>query len=1018
MKTALRKALPLLLCLILCICLSPAAGAEELSVTDAAVFDASGISINTVTFPDYNFRNYVLNRLDLDRSTTLSENEISRVGSLGLGNMSISDLKGIEYFTNLHQLYCQQNALKSLDVRALRNLEVLYAWGNQLEALDVSQNPYLTVLALSMNSIEELDVSNNPYLQYLFVNNNKLREIDISALPYLVDFNCSSNYLTELNVSGNSALVFLSCEGNQLSSLNLNHQYLGRLYCAFNPLSELNISQCPELLEVVRNGSRTEAVTSAGYRHITYTGSKTETTEDGEYPYCVHYSADTVLSTQPNVTVTYNANGGYGSMNPQTVTSGQALMLSPNTFSRANYAFSHWNTKPDGSGISYANEGTVFPTASMTLYAQWVKNYYSVNYNSNGGGGVMGLNTVFKGLSTTVRENEFNAPSYSKVFSEWNTSPDGTGISYQPGDPIWSDDIPSDITLYAIWVDKLTIYYYPGSGSGVSQIQEVPRGTPVNLSAFNSLGFTAPENMTFAYWTDNYGSRYFNGQEIYPTTDLRLTAVYGETINITYNANGGTLKSGSQTGISLRTKAAKNVDYRLYTQEYLSLTRSGYEFLGWALGPSAALPKAGWEVYSEPIVVPEGFSQDTTIYAVWNQLGFEGTVTISGSLTDMASDGLVGETLTADVTNETKFFDYEYQWLRDGMPINGAFMQTYIVTAEDYGRTITCRVSAYGADPSTKYSVNYKEIRIGAAYKEIDIVNNAPEDEDDYFYGLTENMSYTFNSTNPRDRKPVSNPSSNLVIVNGVLAFRFTQQGTYRFYDVIDKTDLTKGSLIATVEVRNWYTLDYEITNISDHGSVGSGTVQMKNGSTVLYMSSNIKDSSGNTIIKGNGANTWLVREGASTDLKITVRPGSNSYAFVYLSGAELFRTGTEQTVSLGSLTGPEHYDIVFLQINNMPKFDIALTLPASLTELEEEAFAGGAFSYVVVPAQVTKIGSRAFADCRNLQYIEILGMNVEIAPDAFEHVSKLTIFYPYGSNVSDYTAQPGTSITFTPIYR
>ena len=39
------------------------------------------------------------------------------------------------------------------------------------------------------------------------------------------------------------------------------------------------------------------------------------------------------------------------------------------------------------------------------------------------------------------------------------------------------------------------------------------------------------------------------------------------------------------------------------------------------------------------------------------------------------------------------------------------------------------------------------------------------------------------------------------------------------------------------------------------------------------------------------------------------------------------------------------------------------LRLPAALTEIEEEAFAGGAFQGVIVPEGCESIGTRAFAD-------------------------------------------------------
>ena len=68
-------------------------------------------------------------------------------------------------------------------------------------------------------------------------------------------------------------------------------------------------------------------------------------------------------------TVTFNANGGTGSMAAETASVPTALTA--NSFTRAGYTFSGWNTATDGSGTAYA-DGAVYPfTASATLYAQW-----------------------------------------------------------------------------------------------------------------------------------------------------------------------------------------------------------------------------------------------------------------------------------------------------------------------------------------------------------------------------------------------------------------------------------------------------------------------------------------------------------------------------------------------------------------------------------------------------------------------------------------------------------------------
>ena len=71
-------------------------------------------------------------------------------------------------------------------------------------------------------------------------------------------------------------------------------------------------------------------------------------------------------------TITFNANGGEGSMEPQRFEVGVDTALNTNAFTRENYKFIGWNTAADGSGATYADEGAILElTEDMTLYAQW-----------------------------------------------------------------------------------------------------------------------------------------------------------------------------------------------------------------------------------------------------------------------------------------------------------------------------------------------------------------------------------------------------------------------------------------------------------------------------------------------------------------------------------------------------------------------------------------------------------------------------------------------------------------------
>lgn len=71
--------------------------------------------------------------------------------------------------------------------------------------------------------------------------------------------------------------------------------------------------------------------------------------------------------------VTFNVNGGTGSMDGQLIAINDPTALSANLFVRSGYMFTGWNTKADGSGIHYTNEQvvTLVSTEPLELFAQW-----------------------------------------------------------------------------------------------------------------------------------------------------------------------------------------------------------------------------------------------------------------------------------------------------------------------------------------------------------------------------------------------------------------------------------------------------------------------------------------------------------------------------------------------------------------------------------------------------------------------------------------------------------------------
>ena len=218
--------------------------------------DAAGIPINSTTFPDENFRNWVLAQ-DYGQDGVLTEAEIAGVTLIGVFGYNIADLKGIEYFTALTGLFCGGNQLTSLNVSqnaALAHLECNY---NQLTSLDVSKNTALTELQCYRNQLTSLDVSQNTALTELNCCNNQLTLLNVSQNTALTELWCEFNKLTSLDVSKNTALTRLVCFNNQLTSLDVSkNTALTQLGCDSNQLTSLDVSKNTALTELGCNSNQ------------------------------------------------------------------------------------------------------------------------------------------------------------------------------------------------------------------------------------------------------------------------------------------------------------------------------------------------------------------------------------------------------------------------------------------------------------------------------------------------------------------------------------------------------------------------------------------------------------------------------------------------------------------------------------------------------------------------------------------------------------------------------------------
>ena len=247
-----------------------AKGWNPLYYTNGSWLECTGVlSINETNFPDANFRTWLrIQGYGID--DVLTDHEIADITEIDVTEKNIMDMKGIEFFTALKELYCSRNNLTSLDVSKNTALLRLSCYNNRLTELDVSKNTALFRLDCGSNQLTELDVSKNTALLTLWCNNNRLNSLDVSKNTALEYLQCGLIQLTTLDVSKNTALKELYCSSNRLTTLDVSkNTALTKLDCSKNRLTELDIrsNKNLEILYCEENRLKTLLMYNNEYLH-------------------------------------------------------------------------------------------------------------------------------------------------------------------------------------------------------------------------------------------------------------------------------------------------------------------------------------------------------------------------------------------------------------------------------------------------------------------------------------------------------------------------------------------------------------------------------------------------------------------------------------------------------------------------------------------------------------------------------------------------------------------------------
>lgn len=329
-------------------------------------------------------------------------------------------------------------------------------------------------------------------------------------------------------------------------------------------------------------------------------------------------------ATPRSYTATFNGNGG-GTPSPSTITKtyGSELGTLP-TCSRIGYTFLGWYTASSG-GTKISSATKI--TGTVTYYAQWSINSYTLTYNVNGGNAVspasksVQYGSAYGTLPTPTKSSD---AEYTYAFAGWYTAASG-------GTQVTANTTMSagNTTIYAHWTAtrrSYTIGYQTTYGSLNRTSQSVAYGSK------GSCILTMPSNnaqytYTFRGW---YTAANGGGTKVGSSLTLETPSVTGaatyyayvtRAVNrytFTFNANGGSTPSSSSI--------TKNYNEAIGTLPTCSRAADNtytYAFAGWF---DTAAASGGTKLTTTTKV-----TSNKTWYARWTATYKNYTVTWNGN---------------------------------------------------------------------------------------------------------------------------------------------------------------------------------------------------------------------------------------------------------------------------------------------------------------------------------------------------------------------------------------------------
>jgi len=303
----------------------------------------------------------------------------------------------------------------------------------------------------------------------------------------------------------------------------------------------------------------------------------------------------------PAYTVEYRGNGNTGGevpVDPANYKPGMSAMVQHDSnLVKTGFYFAGWNTGEDGSGTDIGNY-YVIQNADAVFYAKWLP-VYSVEYRGNGntgGNAPSDAGRYQSGAIVSVTGNTGGLVNAGRLFTGWNTEPDGSGDDRGAGGTFTMGS--SNIILYAKWSEYPVTYNGNGSTGGSVPVDTAEHIVGDTVLVKNNTGSLVRDGHTFSGWNtspDGDGTDYSAGAVFrLSRANITLYAKWSaHSYAVTFNSMGG-----SPAALQMVEHGSK--------ASYPVSKKGGYDLAGWTPDGSNL-----WAFDVSPV------TENMTLYALW-----------------------------------------------------------------------------------------------------------------------------------------------------------------------------------------------------------------------------------------------------------------------------------------------------------------------------------------------------------------------------------------------------------------